>query len=537
MRVPLRSGFTSAAFSRFIRVVLLANIFGMVTLPLAVRAARGESTPLGSSDGPNFDLPVSDGRLVYRHGGGAPQPVSDFRTAHGLGSQIFWDHERGTLRSLIFSVPVELGKPEAPLTVTDNDAMVRAVRAFIDQEAALIGVGSASLGAPYIYPLRDHRVLVFPQVTPGGMPVRGAHVRAVVLSGGRLGLVKAFVARGLGDFESFKSLPQDLIEQVVRDEGGVPHSARLEVGFPRRSLESALPIWSVQVTDRDGLGSEHIYDAHSGELLGCVVGVKHFDGQGGGAPVRAVNGAVAVAGPNLGDILVSPWSKDPPVQTLLEGVVTGEILGDPKSLDPDLRWWDLTNVDGSFGFNSASTLATTQVVASLKTGHLEECEDSPECKLTPVVQVFVGNQLVDGRPVNPIPPIERADNELDVELDQVPDVIIAQDPAQEYGLVFNAGTPTGSPGYRTRAHWVMCFQAAQSVTSFADETLRNYLQPGPRVVRARPFLPISHLCMEPKPLSSSEDFVQLLLNGVQKYFPPSNSCQVVIDFSPNCQQR
>lgn len=433
-------------------------------LSAAASATQSEPYPEGGTD---FTVPVTDGELVDRFGHDGPPEVQGFWRRNGRGWQVWWDPHLATPRFVFPVEPFEVSRPEPGAREPSRELVVRSVEGFIDENAELFGVSSLTLGEPYVYRLLRSWVLVFPETTPGGTAVRGANLRAVVHEDGRLGWIKAFLARGLQDPAGDLML-QGAAEATAVAGGGSPVSAVLELGFPAPELASAAPIWSLWVLEADALLTEHLIDARTGAVLARRRPVRHLDGSGG-ADLRLVDGTVWGFFPDSKDPFASPWTAPVKRQTL-----PGVLIRDDNQRYTDFPGsWKrtplaFTDEEGRYeALGVVDSDGSVALLACLESGHIGD-PSNPK-----------GTYWVDFE----IQPIELDLNPLlgdksgeDFDEDKVPDQRQGGT-AGTYDFTFYEDVPDepGTWNRETRSLWLQAYFFTWKMLDPVAETLEEHL--------------------------------------------------------------
>jgi len=423
-------------------------------------------------NGPSFQVPAGDARLVYRRSETAPAPVLEFWAERGREWRIHWDAALGTPR---FLQPVRffsLVEPRAVGPFPDLYLLESGVESFLGSIRSLLGVGPEELGEPAIYPVARSWVLVFGQVTPRGIPVRGASVRVVVTEFGELAWLKAFVARGIGDPVGLL-LEREEAEAIAIDAGAEVLDARLQMGFSGEDAGSARAVWSLTVAEAEGADrtAEWIVDAGSAEVLARRRVVKHFEAAG------IVLGRSAPGK----DLFASPKSSIPEL-TPLPGAVIRNERG---------RELAMTASDGSVSLELEQNPATLRI--SLESGdffHPGTYPRANEHNYASLLEI----RPVDGALV-PIPLLP----EEDIDGNGIPDITAAFSPGEPRLVVFNEKNLLSS--YTLRSWWIQGYLHARSMLGSVSDTLERF------ELSAAPFLPLAPLRVKPSSGGWVQDYV------------------------------
>ncbi|HZN59901.1 MAG TPA: hypothetical protein VFD71_17660, partial [Planctomycetota bacterium] len=419
-----------------------------------------ESMPEVTSRGRAYFLPVSPARLVYRFGDEAPPEVLEFWQAHGREWQIYWDYRLGTPHALYPLTPESI--VAAPLVAATEGQgnggsadLVKAVRQWIDGLSGFLGVDSSRLGEPFVDSMGKLVMVVFPQTTPSGIPIRGANVRVLLNRQGNLASLRAFVARGVDDPPG-EVLSAEAIAERTTARGSAVEASRLEMAFPTEEVSSALPIWSVDAIDPPPPGmdmpssSEHIVDAYSGALLARTVVMKRFDGDGGGEEVRKVpvTGKVLAAAPDLSSIFLSPFDGGPRVDNVLRGALVRDTF-QSAGQDAQHRPTATTDEDGKFAGVELNPPATLDLHAALEYGHFVKKNDP-----STYVRVFEISPYGFPTHIDPLP------GETNLVGGFLPHLTQSHAPEEPYEFRWNATSQPTDAVSIERVHWLMAYEAA-----------------------------------------------------------------------------
>ena len=446
----------------------------MAVLPPEPAGGAPPALPPLVENGPSFQLPAGDARLVYRRSDTALAPVLEFWAEHGREWRIHWDAALGTPRFLQPVRFVSIVEPEAAGPFPDLYVLRSGVESFIASTSSLLGVGPEELGEPLIYRVGRSWVLVFGQETPGGIPVRGASVRVVVTEYGELAWLKAFVARGVGDPDG-SVLEREDVELIALGAGAEVLDARLQMGFSPPGAGSPLPIWSLAVAEADGQEriAEWIVDARSGDVLARRIVVKHFEATG------IVLGRSAPGN----DLFASPKGTIPEL-TPLPGAVIRNERG---------RELAMTAPDGSVSLELEQNPAILRI--SLESGDFFHPGAYPRANEHNYAS------LLEIRPVDAtLVPIQLLPEE-DIDGNGIPDLVAAFSPGEPRLVVFNERNLLSS--YTLRSWWIQGYLHARSMLASVSDTLERFELSG------APFLPLAPLRVKP---SSG--------GWVQEYVPP-----------------
>jgi hypothetical protein len=388
------------------------------------------SIPPITENGHSYQVPWGNGREVYRLGDGGPVPVQVFHVWQGRSWRIYWDDALETPRYVHPLEPRALAFPGA-----DGALLADEVEFFVDQNRQFFGAGALELGEPSVRRLGPAWLLVFPQTTEGGIPVRGAGLRAVVLEDGTLGWIKAFLRRECPDPAEPLIDERAAVSALIAAVGGTAHEARLEMGFPAEAPALPIPLWSVQATDAEGNHVENLIDARTGELLARRRVVKHFAAEG------VVLGRYP---PGLG---ASPQTGLPALNPL-GGLTIRDAAG---------REIGATGPDGAYRLDVPQN--PVSLTFSLEQGERPGGAGGayrPGLEITPLGSGFG--------------PILRP--EEDVNGDGIPDATITQ-AVGEKGLVILNGGEEGEAAV-LRAWALMCYVHAARVLDFAQAVRRDF---------------------------------------------------------------
>jgi hypothetical protein len=468
-------------------------MFLVVSFWALTPSAWGSGLPEITINSHGYQVPTGDARLVYRFGDTGPREALDFFEKNGKGWLIYWDFASGTPRYLRPLEPVLVAAPEMLAPELDRDALLAAVKAFLDGNADFFGVPSAELGDPYIYPLGKSWVMVFGQTTPGGLPIRGANLRLVINSTGELAWLKAFLARKCPDPEE-ALFSQSSVETSAGLQGGTVHSSRLEMGFGEAG--SAIPIWSLEVTGGDGAFSEHIVSAQSGEVIARRQVVKYFD----------MAGTAKGRSPDRNDIFTGPkvMDRDLIVESPFDGVLIRGADWEPLGL---------TGLNGDFfipgvhakGQDGLKVFLGTRL--SLEHGYFDE-KASPPGYVSQIEVRPLGASLL------PAPlPLEDDENQ-----DGIPDATF---PAADAGsptmtsIVLNVGTKDAE--YTKRAWWLQSYHHTKRMYSWTEYALNR------ATLLKGPFFPIEPLEVAP----STVKVIQQYRGPIPQAGKPPRPAQVI----------
>ena len=193
---------------------------------------------------------------------------------------VVWDYHLHTLRYL---------SPERDVQIFDTedgpsgDVLARlseGVLQFVRDNQDFLGADESQLTEPEIHPLGNHWLVLMRQKLddPGGNPVfvRGANARFLILEDGNLGFVKSFLTRSELDVAPTFCDPTTIQNHLENDLGYTIHSRERQFVFPTSDVASAIPAWSVQITDRDGFPGQLLLHAESCEIMEEGRQVFHF---------------------------------------------------------------------------------------------------------------------------------------------------------------------------------------------------------------------------------------------------------------------
>ncbi|HVR76511.1 MAG TPA: hypothetical protein VMT52_19435 [Planctomycetota bacterium] len=411
--------------------------------------AHASTRPSITINGHDFAIPSSNSRMVYRLARSGPPEVLELWRTSGREWRIYWDFALGTPRSLIPLEQVQIVPPEILDPEPDFPALVEAAGAFIDRHAAFLGADTSLLGEPFVTQVEAGWVLVFPQTTRGGIPVRGANVRLVLDAEGGLLWLKAFVLRACPDPEG-TILERGPIESSTASPGDKVHSAALEIGF-REGDQAPIPIWSLSVTDAAGVESENIIDARTGSFIARRQVVKYFDPIPEGTPVAT--GEVLGFSPRREDIFSSPQTTNPELLTYspLDGAVIRN-----SALLPVAE----TSGDGAF-VAPLPEEAPKDLIFSLEHGAFVPGRlDAEMMFFREIISVQGVREDFFESPFRP---------GEDVNKDKVPDLTGIGAVDSPLTITFNDVPGAGGPaptlieGYHERAWWLQCYHHAQEM--------------------------------------------------------------------------
>ena len=436
----------------------LSTILGVALLGVAGRrpldgAEQGTGTCV---NGHSFRIPAGDGRLVHGLSEEGPKPVLQFREAYGLGWRLYWDHALDTLRFLAPTEPVAIAEPE--VLDQDLEALIAGVKGFLNGISDLLGVDPSCLGEPRVYPVVSRYVVVFPQVTPGGIPVRGAAVRVVLGGEGDLRWVKAFTFRGARDPQGVL-LDRDQVVTAALLPGETVLTSRLEMAWQPSDPVASIPIWSLDIVGDGGQHYEGIVDARRGEVLARRQVVKEF----------FARGMVLGRAPAPDDSFSSPQSGNA-VLSSLRGLVIRDIRR--KEIG-------FTSPDGTFEVETESNPVTLSV--ALEQGYLDVSASDPrrdEHGYAPLLQIAPLDSMLRPWALGP---------DEDMDGDGVPDIVLSGSVGEDLIGVFNKGAGEGSD---ERAWWLQCYSQASKMLSGMEVELEAF-------GLARFYLPWSPLRIQP----------------------------------------
>lgn len=459
----------------------LSLYFAIACAVMAAPGGRVLSADFPAADASIHDyrLPVSTSRLVDRFGTTAPPEVLAFWEGHGRASRIYWDSHRGTPRLLRPLEPVNVASPGLLAPSLDRETLILAVEAYLDENAAFLGVDSTCLAEPEIHRVGSRWVLVFGQTTKGSIPLRGASLRIVLREDGTLAWIEAFLARGCPEPRT-ALITREEVEAILLSAGASVRSAKLQIGFAElpAPLEGQIdpgdmrpiPIWSVLAADLDGEVLEHIVDSVSGEVMARRRARKYFDPQG----EREASGSVVGRAPDRGDIFTSPiHTLDPGLitETPLEGITIREFLLQPVPGIPAIQALGVTDEEGLFEKLPVRGNPANLFFA-LENGRCIEERVDPLDPASPFESRY--EMLLQVTPISSsvlepfvLPPSE------DVDSDGVPDVSLIEPVTREFNVVFNPGTGLGED-YVIRAWWLQCYVHAQRMLRVARRTMDRF---------------------------------------------------------------
>jgi hypothetical protein len=450
--------------------------------------APATTAPPKTINSHGFQAPFGDSRTVYPFSKKAPTQVLDFLKNQAIAWRIRWDAKLETPRFLLPLKPYFLASPETVGPEPDKKALVDSISSFVDENANLLGITSAHLGEAYMYRVANSQVLVLHQVTPGGIPVRGANLRAMILPDGSLGWAKCFLVRSCAD-PSGAVLDRARVESQITSSGGTVYGSVLQMGFPGDDPKNAIPIWSQEVIDEKNDPVHYIVGAISGEVLARRRVVKYFDYQGvmeGKSPARD-------------DIFAGPQSGEP-VNSPLDGAVIRNIAGHELGF---------TDAGGVFHLEAPQNPSLFRV--SLESGFID-----PEAK---VERMKAENGYVMSLQIKPLG-LHLEENQLlpeeDVDQDGVPDLEIFGFADTPLLGIFNAATP--SDLYVERGWWLQSYHHARRMLHWAERTMRHFK------LSTRDFLPLHGLRVRPtlaprreeyqRPLPKEPDIATILTSPI-----------------------
>ncbi len=417
------------------------TILGLVAIPCAAAlAAPGETTSSVelTLNGPSYHLPLGTVRRVYRQAQSGPAPVEAFWSRHGREWQVVWDEDLRTPRLVYPLGEVTIAPPfDADAWPSDEARveLVQALEVFVDDNRDFFGCGSENLEAPYLFRIGANRIAVFRQTTSSGLPVRGAHLRVVILPDGRLYWLEAYLLRRPPEVTS--EIGREQAEATARLTAAAVHSSELQLGFPGGTLESAEPIWCVATTEADDGNAEHFVSAIDGELYARVRTVKFFE----------ANGQVQGRSPARDDIYSTPQTLTT-VLSPLDGVVLRD--GDGNELTTTAR-------DGTFTIETEETPEI--ITASLEHGVFVERADGSGRDYRPVVKVqpWVPDEFG----------IRNLDTADDVDKDGVPDREVIAGPTSS-SVLFEYPQHQGDEIQGPLRHWwLQTYHAAMRMLTFS----------------------------------------------------------------------
>jgi len=400
-------------------------------------------------NGHDFRVPAGGARMVYRFAEEGPPEVLEFLETHGRNWRVYWDEALGTPRFLRPLEPVDVAQPELLEPGADPGLLVAAVGTFIHTHAEFLGVGFTELGPPHVYRSGTSPILIFPQTTTAGIPVRGANLRVVLRENGELSWIKSFIIRDCPDPEGEFQELEALIASTTGD-GSTVGNSKFQIGFTEADPPVAIPIWSLRVTDPEGDRSEHILDARTGDLLARRQVVKHFCAPPG---TIGVNGWVNGVSPRREDIFGSPRRLERAQLSRLDGSVVrnqqGEVIATTNSAGFFTTRINQDNAVLSFSMEHG-------ICHPGQNGEPDEFE-----RLLWIVPADGGT-----RPL----PLSPAD---DVNGDGVPDVTVAQAAAETFSPVLNDGGVERDE-YVMRAWWLQTYHHARRMFRFVEETVEGF---------------------------------------------------------------
>lgn len=457
----------------------------LLLFPAAAAVAAESTPPVLSTEGHLHLVPAGNGRKLEPGSPEAPPAVLDFWEAHGREWSLYWDFTTKTPRFLAPEKPLSIAAPH-PMGPAEDLTLTSAVEAFIDAHAALLGVSAANLGTPYVYTIAGDWVYVFPETTPGGLPVRGANLRVVVSEAGWLRWVKSFVIRDVKDPE-VTLLTQDEARARVDPADGEILSAALEIGFSTNQASDALALWSFRVLRDDNIEWELLLNAATGamESRARIVdhgGVEDERGEtgkeglpgGGGAGVHRYTGKVTGVYPGSSDFFASPL--------LAPNVESGIPHALIRDFDRDRN--ELAVADKEGNFEAFSPYMPAMLNASLELRSIEGNPTKSYMVLWPL-ELDAGGKLVHAK-------IPGHDDDEDV---------FTPDQTETH----QEGTPTDHRFFidpaaveQQEVHtawWIQCFAFASRQLKDADELLSKYLDRTGMDIKT--FLPLPELKVQP----------------------------------------
>ena len=288
------------------QVLLLACL---TVVPIAALEAGVEGA-IPSPEAPSYGVPWSVSVPVdLAWDTGVPEPAVRFAETAGTEWILYWDYTSETPRLL---------RPRREYILLDTEGfdseegeaqLESSLREFLtrDGSAGLFGIEPGELGPALVIPMKSDRMLVFPQQTRDGLPVRGANLRAWVADDGRLLYVKAYLARAVSDRAApFLDVEGELLAEadaraLLPDEQGSVTLAHQEIVFPAQNFDHWQTAWCLRIREPDERVVEQLRDARNGNVLRSARIVKHLEG------VR-IGGQVICHAPDLNNIYSHPDS-------------------------------------------------------------------------------------------------------------------------------------------------------------------------------------------------------------------------------------